>query len=490
MKFNRDLFISYAHLDNQVSPEGLEGWISWFHRALEIRLGELLGKEPRIWRDEKLQGNDDVPQTILEQFPQLALLVSVLSPRYVRSPWCLQELDQFFVAASARGGVKVGDKSRIFKVIKTYLPLDQHPENLDRLLGYEFFDWDRVGRPQEFNRLLGNEATRKFYAKLGDLAYDIHQTLKILEALPEQPGLSPTAPDPPPGSGQVIYLAETTPDLTGDRDNLRRALTQLGHRVLPEEPLPPDPSEFNQRVCAALGESILSVHLLSPEPVTPISPLEQTPQQAYQALLLARSRAQLQLSQGCGEGRPDFSRILWMPPSRAGEEASSFLAEIENDPDFLRTNLETLKDHIRDRLTPRHQAATPLNSRGRLPIYLDCDERDLENPSFDPLYDWLSQSFEVILPDYDSSGLSQSESLLQRCEAVLIYYGKANNLWLKRRVNALKKSRYGRPKPLRAQAIYLTDPDKQYFSDPEIPLIEGFQGFQSDLLSPFLQQLA
>ncbi|MEB3313091.1 MAG: hypothetical protein VKL98_02985, partial [Cyanobacteriota bacterium] len=90
MKFSRDLFISYAHLDNQVSPEGLEGWVSWFHRALEIRLSELLGEKPRIRRDEKLQGNDDFPQTILEQFPQLALLVSILSPRYVRSPWCLQ----------------------------------------------------------------------------------------------------------------------------------------------------------------------------------------------------------------------------------------------------------------------------------------------------------------------------------------------------------------------------------------------------------------
>lgn len=488
MKFSRDLFISYAHLDNQVSPEGLEGWVSWLHRALEIRLSELLGEKPRIWRDEKLQGNDDFPQTILEQFPQLALLVSVLSPRYVRSPWCLQELDQFFAAASARGGVKVGDKSRIFKVIKTYVDLDEHPKNLDRLLGYEFFDRDRGGRPQEFNRLLGDEATRKFYAKLNDLAYDIHQTLKILEALPEQEGLSPSVPaDSLPGSGQVIYLAETTPDLTGDRDNLRRALTQLGHRVLPEEPLPPHPSEFDQRVCADLAQSILSVHLLSPEPVTPLSPLEQTPQQAYQALLLARSRAQLQLSQGCGEHRPDFSRILWMPPSRGEEQASSFLAEIENDPDFLRTNLETLKDHIRDRLNP--PPPPPLTSGGRLPIYLDCDERDLEKPAFDPLYDWLSQSFEVILPDYDRSGLSQSESLLQRCEAVLIYYGEANNLWLRRRVNALKKSRYGRSTPLRAQAIYLTDPGKQYFSDPEIPLIQGFQGFQSDLLSPFLQQL-
>jgi hypothetical protein len=29
------------------------------HRALKIRLAQLLGEDPAIWRDPKLQGNDD-----------------------------------------------------------------------------------------------------------------------------------------------------------------------------------------------------------------------------------------------------------------------------------------------------------------------------------------------------------------------------------------------------------------------------------------------
>jgi len=58
MDFENDVFISYAHLDNQAVIEGQSGWISKFDRALKIRLGQLLGREPRIWRDPKLQGND------------------------------------------------------------------------------------------------------------------------------------------------------------------------------------------------------------------------------------------------------------------------------------------------------------------------------------------------------------------------------------------------------------------------------------------------
>ncbi|MBE9110544.1 TIR domain-containing protein, partial [Nodosilinea sp. LEGE 07298] len=188
MKFDRDLFISYAHIDNESLTDGQDGWVSMFHRGLEIRLAQLRGEKPRIWRDQKLQGNDDFSDTILEQFPNLALLVSILSPRYVKSTWCLRELENFAQSAEAKGGLKIGDKARIFKVIKTYLPRDKHPQALDRLLGYEFFDIDDAGRPREFSRLYGADSEHKFWAKLEDLAYDIQKTLDLLEALPETDG--------------------------------------------------------------------------------------------------------------------------------------------------------------------------------------------------------------------------------------------------------------------------------------------------------------
>ena len=63
-----DIFISYAHVDNESLTEGQKGWISQFHRTLEIRLRQLLGENPRIWRDMKLSGTDIFDEKIVNAF--------------------------------------------------------------------------------------------------------------------------------------------------------------------------------------------------------------------------------------------------------------------------------------------------------------------------------------------------------------------------------------------------------------------------------------
>ncbi|MGF1517276.1 MAG: hypothetical protein ACFCVB_05655 [Nodosilinea sp.] len=497
MQFDRDIFISYTHVDNKSLVEGQDGWISTFHRGLEIRLEQLRGTPIDIWRDIKLQGNDALDESIFKQFPNLALLVSVLSPRYIQSDWCTRELACFLEAAEARGGVNICGTTRVFKVVKTFLEAERHPKGLQDLLGYQFFDVDAAGRPREFNKVYGPEAERKFWAKLEDLAYDIHQTLRVLEALPDgdaavvlPDSFSLTGESTQVGTpeGKVIYLAETTPDLSTEREKIRRELEQAGHRVLPDQPLP-NPPAFESTVCNHLAQSALSVHLFMPYPPSQTASPAQTQEQIFQQLAKARTRDQIDLANQCCQERPDFSRILWMPADAAHREFDEFVQGLQNEPDFVSTNLESLKDIIRDHLAkPPPATATSLD--GIVNVYLDCDERDLETAAIEPLYDWLEQNFHVILPDYQDSSLIQSEALIKQCEAVLIYYGEASGLWLKRRLLALKKTLYGRPKPLRAKAIYAVNPAKQRFSDPKVPVIDGFGGFQPDLLNVFLEQLA
>ncbi|MEM6840080.1 MAG: hypothetical protein AAF609_24995, partial [Cyanobacteria bacterium P01_C01_bin.120] len=359
---------------------------------------------------------------------------------------------------------------------------------LSNLRGYEFFDFDDAGRPKEFNPIFGPERKQKFYARLEDLARDIHQTLEILEAQQGRVPSQATLPAPL-ADRKVIYLAVTTPELQDDRDRIRRELEQAGHQVLPEQPLPSEPGAFTQTVCEALTRAHLSVHLLSPYPSQPPAGQSPTQEQIYRQLVTARTRDQVTLAEQCGQGRSDFSRVLWLPPDTGAATSDDFVTELQSDPDFIRTNLEALKDIIHTRLT---QPAAPLvepSTDGRVQVYLDCDERDLDNPAIDPLFEWLDQHFQVVLPDYEQGTLSRSEALLQQCEAVLIYYGEASALWLKRRLNALKKTLYGRPKPLLAKAVYVADPGKQKFSDPEVLMIPGYQGFQPTLLEEFLASL-
>lgn len=58
MSFERDIFISYAHLDGLEVDE--VKWVNKFHDALQTYVTKKLGKSPDIWRDvQRLKGNPD-----------------------------------------------------------------------------------------------------------------------------------------------------------------------------------------------------------------------------------------------------------------------------------------------------------------------------------------------------------------------------------------------------------------------------------------------
>ena len=105
--FEKDLFISYAHIDNQPLTCEQKGWISRFHATLEALLSMRLGQTAKIWRDDKLQGNDVFAEEIVDQFTQTAVLVSVLTPRYLYSEWCTRDVRELCKRAERSGGVVV-----------------------------------------------------------------------------------------------------------------------------------------------------------------------------------------------------------------------------------------------------------------------------------------------------------------------------------------------------------------------------------------------
>jgi hypothetical protein len=122
MPFEKDLFISYAHIDNKPLTPEQQGWITRFHASLEALLSMRMGGTARIWRDNKLQGNDVFSDEIVDQFSHTAVFVSVLTPRYLNSEWCNKEVAEFCKRAEESGGMVVANKARIFKVLKA--PVD------------------------------------------------------------------------------------------------------------------------------------------------------------------------------------------------------------------------------------------------------------------------------------------------------------------------------------------------------------------------------
>ena len=229
MRFDSDVFISYAHLDNQELMEGHKGWVANFHRALEIRVSQLLGAHPQIWRDPKLKGSDFFENTLLDRLKRVGVLLSVVSPRYLKSDWTKRELLEFWKNAEQEGGVLIDGRSRVFKVMKTPVPVDAQPPQLQKMLGYEFFRIDpESGRVRELDQVFGPEAQRDFWMKVDDVAHD-------LSALLESIHQAEHVPDEPKAT---VFLAEVTSDLQAEYETIRRDLQEQGCTVLPNRPLP------------------------------------------------------------------------------------------------------------------------------------------------------------------------------------------------------------------------------------------------------------
>jgi hypothetical protein len=142
LNFDSDVFISYAHIDNQPLPGGQDGWVTVFHEALEQFLSRFKGGNARVWRDKKLRGNDVFSDEIMDQFPKTAALISVLTPRYLSSEWCTKEINGFCGVAQRTGGVVVENKARVFKVIKTpFDPGESLLPVMDKVLGTTSTNW-------------------------------------------------------------------------------------------------------------------------------------------------------------------------------------------------------------------------------------------------------------------------------------------------------------------------------------------------------------
>jgi hypothetical protein len=489
-EFEHDIFISYAHIDNEPLTEGQKGWIDRFHDVLQARVRQLLGAEPTFFLDDlELQGNDYFEDVLPAKLRKTALLVTIVSPRYANSPWCLKEVQSFCQAAEASGGIRIGNKARIFKVLKLPVPLEKHPSVLQGLLGYQFYEQDaKTGAPRELGSEFGAQVN--FTQKVNDLAYEIQQLLETF-----RPGTENSAKAVSPDSGIKVYLAETTSDLTEKRDNIRRELQQRGHTVLPDRDLPMVGPDLQSVIRQQLAQARLSIHLVGARyGIVPEG--EQSSVVALQNMLAAERSG------------PAFSRIIWIPPdvSVSDDRQRAFIEHLMNDShaqrgaEVMQTSLEELKTTIDDLLdrareAPQPALPEPTRTSGPTRVYLMCDgiDRDAIHPIEDHLFD---QGCDVILPamDGDEAQIRRDHvESLAMCDAALIYAGSASDVWLRAQQRELLKAPgYGRTEPMRAKAIYLGppgSPTKQSFRSHDATVIKHFAPFAPDVLTSFVAQL-
>lgn len=524
MAFTHDIFISYGHNDDEFPAGDLKGWVDLLVERLPILINNNLGYKPTIWRDQRsLRGNDLLRAAINEGLSQSLLLVPIVSPRYVQSDWCRIELETF--CNSAPPARAAAHRSRIFKVVKSPLLLhltNKEPEPLRELIGYSFYEMED-DMPVEFSPDVVPSKDQRYWTALRRLAWDISNMLVALKHEPEatEPGVAGAGatrmatPAPPPGAApgrisvvtpgqsqgsavKFVYLAETSSDLTKERELVRDELQQRGYGVLPEQKLPAEEHQQTETAArAALARCALSVHLVGKR-------YGSTPEDDARSLICIQEELAAQRS----ATDPTFLRLLWMPPGLmtvaleiGDERQKTFVRGLQNriaaGAELLQTSIEDLKTRIVEKLNP--PVTTPARSgvRSKLKqVYLICENRDrsLVRPIKEYLFKqnmevitWLDEGGAGTLMDYHRKNLRE-------CDAALVYFGSGDEPWVRKNLEDLEKAYgYGREQDWSASAVYVGAPpndQKEDFLTHLVPyVIRNYSSFDPNDLRDFVNDV-
>jgi hypothetical protein len=514
--FEYDIFISYSHIDDEPTIEGKPGWVDFFEDLLRKRLRVKLGGEVNIFRDTQLSKFGTFSDQLNKAISTSAVLVSIISPKYVQSKWCLIEMGEFLKQAGI---------DRIIKIVKTTydnVELDDNAKSLltqiKDVLEFRFYKKDPSSK---LIKDLMPEIREDHVPECIDMVDELVQNLVIrfknLRAanLPKQDSpstveASPPPPCPPetsavaaaPGAANgasdqnqiIIYLAETTDDLEEERSRIKSELLQFdNYRVLPDKPLPQNAEKMILAVQDYLRQSKLSVHLIGGSYGTRLDEEERSiPHIQYELAAGMRKEAKL-------------AQIVWMPHDLTPKEGSKheqFVKLVKNSsPDYLQTNLEDLKTEIQKTLKPsapdmwEDVEGEPIN------VCLFCHDQDENEESVRKLFTHLKwkESFKVKLPlkeakTKEAGMLEMHKQILQSSDAVLLYYGSANDDWYGTLWGQIQNhSSAGGTKRILAQAIYVGHPetaDKDMMLDSGDPLIlKNYGEFTPDVLAPFIEKI-
>jgi serine/threonine protein kinase len=486
-----DVVITYANLDDQPLMPGRPGWVSQLYQNLHVRVAQLSGRQVRLARYSDRAETAEVEAEVLKEIPKAKTVVSVLSPPFVHSNGCRRLVESFWKSATDSGQFEVEHRSRLLNVIKTPVAADELPTDLRALytdlVPYEFFERDpHSGRLREFDEAFGSIALQRFHERVYDVAYDISQVLKYL-------GDATRTGEKRTANPKTVFLAATTSDLEPQRDQLRRELTELGHTVVPKQPLPLVASELVTVVQSCLEQADIAIHFVGEH-------FGLVPEATELSLVALQNQVAARFCD-----RSPLKRLIWIPRGLQpkDERQASFLRQLQADSEtvagaeLIADTLENLKVLLRTRWE-REQAerdkppSKPVT--GSAPrLYLICDQQD--ESAIESLQDlFYSHGIEVSLPGFEAEESEVQQIHIQNlrdCDAALIYYGAAGMHWVDFKIRDLQKAAgYRDSRPIPVSAVYVAPPfnhRKQRFKSVSTPVIrQPGDSMAPDLLTEFV----
>jgi Domain of unknown function (DUF4062) len=476
MNFEIDVLITYADKDNESTAKVEGGWVANFKRFLELMLYQVLGEKPNV----VLKAEHD--SITASNLGNVGVMVSVLSHDFIKSGPCLDTVESFIQ--------KVGDSSgppRLFKILKSPLTLQEQPPRFRDLLTYEMYQLDiESGAMKEYSDFFSPEAEKQYWMIMVDLAYDIHESLLYLK------DKSTKSETKSLFKRKTIYLAETSHDLSIQRNIIKRELQRYGYVVLPKHTLPPSEAAVRAVVAKDLEDCSYSIHLIG-------NSYGDIPDGAENSIVDIQNELATKESAAKRSRKEDFTRLVWISANmrNLSDRQKSFIEALKRDSEaqegteILQTPLEDFKNIMREELVEAHDRKGGNEVRGKT-IYLLHDRVDQNEVK--PYLDMIKQSgFEVIQPAFTGELLDVRKhhiNNLRNLDGAIIFKGKVNDQWVQMKVlDLLKAPGFGRNKPIKAKALMSSDNRVlNNYKDQNLTLIQAKDNDSMETLKTFLAE--
>lgn len=478
-KFKHDVFVSYAHVDNEpvlLSDGKLCGWVDVLIDKLEREVKARLGsKALRIWVDHQLAENRPLTPELVGTIRESGTLLVIMSPGYLNSEWCKRERREFLSLVQDR--VAMGS---VF-VVHARKVDGSMPDEFGDLTGFSFWTNDpEVGEGRPLGMPDPNESA--FVKRVYNLSHKLKEQLVRLNTSSVPPA---SAIDSPGRTTRGrVYVARSTEDLEDVEDDLKNFIEQAGYDVLPTTQHPITSAEdFERAMRGDLTRCTLFVQLLS----------------------LSRGR---ELAFAPGKRLPAFQdeiarrcnlvRIQWRERGLDVESVKDPLHRSLLDG-ARACGLEELKRSVLQAAVSQRAASMPPLQRG-VAVFVNADVADsglaeIVGRELAQIGDVAGFGVDCFLPLREGKPETvrlDFEKNLRECDGLLLVYGDADADWVRTQLRQGRKILCMRDHPLLSLAVLEgPPPDKSNLAVAvaNLALLDCRNGLDRGVLSDFVQSL-
>jgi hypothetical protein len=438
--FQYDLFVSYAHLNNQPWP-----WVTEFVDTLKKAL-ESKSRNFTAWSDPKLRTGDDFNLAIANAISDSAVFLSVLSNAYGESPYCRKEVEQFRKRCHPTFGLTVGSLSRFQGIhIERDFGKEKWPPELRTTSPCPFFDDTTV----LFSNPPRLDSKDPWIQGLWKVRDSIWATLEEMrQRLDKGVNVDRTYDPPSPESGQkrAIYLAEVTDDLIDRREDLRSSLAQRTDLEVSPWQLPTAPG--------ASGLDFFSIHFFGAYPGRP-----------HPGFDLSLPRLQLEAAIAA---KPARRPLVWLAReldvAQVKDAHKQFLLSLttRSEIEVLRTDLEDLKDDLERRMPLPAAPAAKKPANREDPIVHIWHQAD--DPAALALLKKYLKNCGISTFNYASSEPEKLQSRLAICDGLVVPYSSSNKSWAEDVMTNAFRMRRREERPIAFAAVELPPGNNEDFN--------------------------